>query len=79
MELRKMQQSTFNLKVSHISCSTPRDDYNIQTTIEYALMQSVTLADQPGDTMSHHTVPNFFTHTDSNSVPVKAIFLNYHY
>ena len=79
MELCKMEQGTFNLKITRLRRSTSRNDYNIQTTIEYALVQSVAFPDQSGNAMPYHAVPNFFTHADPNPVHFQAIFLDYHY
>jgi len=74
-----MKQGTFHFKISNLCRAGPCNDYNVQTTIEHALVQSVTFPDQSGDSVSHHTVPNFFTHADPKSVFIKAIFLYDHY
>ena len=63
-----MKQGTFNFKITGLCSSASRNDYNIQTTIEYALMQSVTFPDQPGNPMSYHAVSYFFAHADPNPV-----------
>ena len=73
-----MQQRTLDVKIICLRCSVPCNDYNVQTTIEHALMQSIAFPDQPGHVMSYHAVSNFFTHTDPNPVFFKAIFLYNH-
>ena len=74
-----MEQGTFHFIITCPCGITSCNDYNIQTTIEYALMQSIAFSDQSGNAMSYHTVSYFFTHADPNPVLFKAIFLYDHY
>lgn len=79
MKLCKMEQGTFHFKITSLCNGASRNDYNVQTTIEHALMQSVTFPDQSGNAMSYHAVSDFFAHADPNPVFIKAIFLYDHY
>ena len=73
-----MKQGTFHIKIISLCSGTSRNDYNIQTTIEHALMQSIAFTNQPGDAMPYHAVSDFFTHANSKPVFIKAIFLYDH-
>ena len=74
-----MKQSTFDFLITCLCRTFPCNDYNVQTTIEHALVQSVAFSDQPGHVMPNHAVSYLFTHADPNPVHFQAIFLDYHY
>ena len=74
-----MKQGIFNFLIACPSRTFPCNDYNVQTTIEHALLQSVAFPDEPGNVMPYHAVSDLFTHADPNPVHFRAIFLDYHY
>ena len=73
-----MQDGPFYFLIRNCRRADPRNDYDIQTAIEYLFMQPIALSDQPCDTMSYNAVSDFLTHRYSQPVPALMIFHNVH-